>query len=224
MSIQSFDELYLHFHSRDEEEMPYIENNSFIFNKEIKYDSDIHEIKDKNAIKSQVKEIKYDSDIYEIKDKNQNKIQDIKTKPTNYETNKKDTVDKNNNIFFKNFDDNSDNNSFFIFDSIEYEDIFKNDNNININLNEDANLKRKRGRKKNLDNGRPIHDKNDYDNMRNNLKIHFMNFLIKFFNSLLTNVFQNQEIKYFKYINSKDKKIKSSKGLNKQFNMEIFSI
>ena len=163
------------------------------------------------------------------KEQNINMINNLRT---NFETNKQ-INNENHNIIFENTDNyleysdekNCDNITFNIKDYNDYSIFYEENHSINKeeeinnkkNINDLDVKQKKKGKTKTQNNGRDIHSKLDYDNMRNNLKVNFFNFIISFFNKIIKNSFENQKINLFKKINYIDKSAKTAKILEMQF-------
>ena len=138
----------------------------------------------------------------------------------------------------KNIDIDEENKTNLLFQDLESDDkIFQNffnRNNKQIDEDEKSNdiyreeikeeiCKKKKGKKKTVDNGRDTHGKDSFDNMRNNLKINFFNFIIDFFNCFIKKNFPRDQ-ETFKQINYKDKTKKTKKSLYEQLNMKMNEI
>ena len=138
----------------------------------------------------------------------------------------------------KNIDIDKENKTSLLFQDLESDDkIFQNffnRNNKQIDEDEKSNdiyreeikeeiCKKKKGKKKTVDNGRDTHGKDSFDNMRNNLKINFFNFIIDFFNCFIKKNFPRDQ-ETFKQINYKDKTKKTKKSLYEQLNMKMNEI
>ena len=138
----------------------------------------------------------------------------------------------------KNIDIDEENKTNLLFQDLESDDkIFQNffnRNNKQIDEDEKSNdiyreeikeeiCKKKKGKKKTVDNGRDTHGKDSFDNMRNNLKINFFNFIIDFFNCFIKKNFP-KDLETFKQINYKDKTKKTKKSLSEQLNMKMNEI
>ena len=157
-----------------------------------------------------VKELKSDNLLYQSK--NEENIDDM-----NSESHSNHNDQESNDKIFQIFNNNNgkideDDKSYDIFFNVRNEEEIK-----------EKSCKKKKGKKKTLDNGRDTHGKDSFDNMRNNLKINFFNFIIDFFNCFIKKNFPRDQ-ETFKQINYKDKTKKTKKSLYEQLNMKMNEI
>ena len=122
-----------------------------------------------------------------------------------------------------------------IYDELSNEEITQEMSNMieydNIKINFENNLlstniftleKKRKGRIRRNSSERKIHSKIDLDNIRNRIKISLFNFIIHFFNALLKKLFSKK--REFKFINYKDKNVKTSKDLRIQLKKKMSEI
>jgi hypothetical protein len=122
-----------------------------------------------------------------------------------------------------------------IYDELSNEEITQEMSNMieydNIKINFENNLlstniftleKKRKGRIRRNSSERKIHSKIDLDNIRNRIKISLFNFIIHFFNALLKKLFSKKS--EFKFINYKDKNVKTSKDLRIQLKKKMSEI
>ena len=171
-----------------------------------------------------------------------NLVEELKSGNLLYElkNEKNIVIDKENktSILFQDLNSYSNHNDPESNDKI-FQNVLFNSNNKQIDEDENSNYiffgardeeeikeiscKKKKGKKKTVDNGRDTHGKDSFDNMRNNLKINFFNFIIDFFNCFIKKNFP-KDLETFKQINYKDKTKKTKKSLYEQLNMKMNEI